>query len=133
MDIFWSEKNINEYLSNLKINFTYFDCILCNNNHILNIYKKNIEKKKYFCHLKLNYKYNNLVKPDIFYIGELCKSSLTNEFIKKINTYGIGINCKQNYNNIFAGNGEYKDNRIKTIRDEIVNICYEYNLNLNMN
>lgn len=91
LDIFWSEKNINEYLSNLKINFTYFDCILCNNNHILNIYKKNIEKKKYFLNyheydnlnLKLNYKYNNLIKPDIFYIGELCKSSLTNEFIKK--------------------------------------------------
>lgn len=55
------------------------------------------------------------------------------KIIKKINTYGIGINCKQNYNNIFVGNGEYKDNRIKTIRDEIINICCQYNLNLNMN
>lgn len=53
-----------------------------------------------------------------------------NKFIKKVNTYGIGVNCTQDYNNLFVGNGEYKDNRIKIIRNEIINICNKYNLSL---
>ena len=52
--------------------------------------------------------------------------------IKIINTYGIGVLSKDNYKNIFDGNGTYDTKRIKIIKNEITNICNKYCIKLIM-
>lgn len=55
-----------------------------------------------------------------------------NLYIKKVTTYGVGIICNTNYNKKFIGNGEYKKDRINIIKNEIIDICNQYNITLIM-
>ena len=50
--------------------------------------------------------------------------------IKTINTYGIGVISKDNYKNIFVGNGTYDAKRIKIIKSEMVEISNKYDVKL---
>jgi hypothetical protein len=53
--------------------------------------------------------------------------------IKDVNTYGIGINSKENYNKLFIGNGTYDYGRILLIRNNMENFSKKFNVILNIN
>lgn len=53
--------------------------------------------------------------------------------IKNVNTYGIGVDSKENYNKIFIGNGNYSNNRTLLIRNNMKMFSEHFKVTLNVN
>jgi hypothetical protein len=56
-----------------------------------------------------------------------------NNFIKKIDFYGIGIYSTQNYNDKFIGNGNYKRDCLNRISNDIKRKCEKYKIKYTLN
>lgn len=52
--------------------------------------------------------------------------------IKNITTYGIGVNSDKNYNDLFIGNGNYNSKRTTIIKNEIIKVCKNNKVNVNI-
>lgn len=87
--------------------------------------------------------YNLLTSPkknDLYISMETAISSANNLFefiskytnIKDINTYGIGINTKDNYHKLFTGNGTYDNTSIDRILKNLNIIKKKCDINLNI-
>ena len=81
LDIEWKEMLLHKYLNKIKDKLLLFDHIICNNTHILNLYREICPKLHY---TTIYHEYDMRFKPEynprdmVVYIGSLGKSSLTN-------------------------------------------------------
>lgn len=87
--------------------------------------------------------YNLITSPkknNLFISMETAISSANNLFefiskftdIKEINTFGIGVNTKENYHGLFSGNGTYDEIAIHRIIKNLNIIKAKYNINLSI-
>jgi hypothetical protein len=74
-----------------------------------------------------NLRTSNIEYPDFTIIEFICKFLLN---IKNIELYGVGVFSNSNYNKIFTekiDDNFYNNKRINLIKNNIVNLCNEYN------
>lgn len=84
-----NENNLQTYLDNIKKNLILFHHIICNNYYITNKYKEicpNLEYSVIYHEYDMRFKIDKIIPYNkIYYIGNIIKSSLTDEICKEFN------------------------------------------------
>lgn len=108
LDLHWSDNNLLTYLENIKNKLIYFNHIICNNNYMIEQYRRILPKLEYtviYHEYDMRFKPTGLPQPKIYYIGSLSKSSLTENICMKydiniIDSNGNGSFINNNYTGI---------------------------------
>jgi hypothetical protein len=89
LDFRWKDyKNINEYINNISHILKLFNIIICNNKYIKSLYEKHNNNLKFntmYHEYDIKLFNNNILTSNIYYVGSLNKSSLTENDIDKYN------------------------------------------------